>query len=199
MAQLEGRILPQPPIAHTAVDLALRMADEPAANDLPNSLHEALKTSHAYKVWKTTMPSLAQVPALHRYRNEHPHYDASALYSEIVAHGKPLPPGQLLFHGGVWPCPEPIGVGQVLTTDRVLSTSLCPQVAALHATYHAGGALWLIQISPSGASKPAFVFNSDRRQRLNHEHEVVIAPGATLTCTSVCRRNRMLAIEVQLT
>lgn len=197
-AKSQNRVLPPPPIAANGMELARNLADQPADNDLPMSLHTALQSSVAYKEWKAAMPPLYQVPALHRYRNEYPHYDSSAVTLEIHAHGLPIPMGQLLFHGGVWPFSS-MQVGQTFTTNEVFSASLCPQVAAIHGTYHADGALWAIKVSQRGGSQPAFVFNNDRRQKLSHEHEVLFGPGITLTCTGVSHGQRMRLIEVNLT
>ena len=200
MAKLQNRVLPPPPVAINAMELARKLTDEPANNDLPMSLHDALRMSGPYKDWKAAMPPLYQVPALHRYRNEYPHYDASAVALDIQTHGRPIPMGQLLFHGGVWPpFLGPVQVDQSFTTNEVFSASLCPQVAAIHGTYHPDGALWAIKVGRTGGSKPAFVFNSDRRQRLGHEYEVVFGPGITLTCTAVSDGQRLRLIEVELT
>lgn len=198
LAQYQGEVLPPIPVATSAFGLAQLMADDPDENSLPRSLQKALNNSLAYKQWKASMPPISQVPTLRRYRKGDLNFESSTAAAEIYNFGRQLPPEQVIFHGGIWPFPNGVQVGQVLITDRLLSTSLSPQVAAVHATYHTGGALWAIQVTKEGKSTPAFIYKNDRRNKHGHEYEVLLPPGVTLTCTKLHDQKRMQLIEMRL-
>jgi hypothetical protein len=198
LAQHLGKPLRERRTVTSARELAELVAVSP--NDaLPAAFHDALDASPTYRQCTQSMPNLGSVPKLHAYRNKFPHYDANGVDAEIKQHGKLPAIGQVLFHGGIWPGQDgtPV-IGEDLTLCGFLSTSFCPQVAAIHAGYHgAEGYLWMITID-AGIVTPAFFFSSDRRQKLAHEREVLFARGARVTCTDVRPTAGLTIVEVQI-
>ena len=199
MAAHEGRSLPPRCKVNGPLELAEIMAVCHTDNAMPNSLHDALKKSNEYKLCKKSMPALGAVKNINVYRNQYSKHNAIEVNNEILKHGKLLTPGQVLFHGGMWQDGKRTPMlGQTITLPSLLSTSLCPQVAAVHASYHdVHGFLWLITVE-SSIKTPAFVFNDDGRQNLSHEREVLFACGAEVTCTSIRAGKNRTILEVSL-
>lgn len=53
--------------------------------------------------------------------------DSKAVSEAIRLSGRPMMPGQYLFHGGKWPAEYKYGA--MFETTRPLSTTLCPNIA----------------------------------------------------------------------
>jgi hypothetical protein len=195
LAELQGRQLSRPPKCDSFIELARLLADGSKSDALSIALREALENHEPYIDWKRRMPFLKDVPELRRYRNQHGKHDPMLVYQAIDQHGLTLPEGQMLFHGGQWPR-RPAIVGQTYHTIDVLSTSLCPDVASVHA--RPDGELWALRVGQGGSKARAFVFNSRGNQNLKHEYEVVLAPGATLRCTGIEHGKKLCLIELDL-
>lgn len=196
IAKLAERPVPPVKKCDSALELALLVADDFSDNALPNAFREALTASEVYRDWKRRMPRLKDVPDLRTYRNRLSKHDPVAVSNSIARYGLVLPAQQMLFHGGNWPlgCPAP---GQTFKTPTVLSTSLCPQVAAVHALPEPRGEIWTLEVA-SSSSVRAFVFNDHGKQRLAHEREVLLGSGVTLTCLRVHTKRQFRVIELRL-
>lgn len=183
MAQAGG-ILRVPEVANTPLEFAEITARNFFVNGLQISLDFQLKNSLEYKACKNLMPSLARVPHLKKYRTEYPHFDLSSVDSEIHHFGGLLQPGQVVFHGGVWPISLGNCIpGQKFTLTKPLSTTLSAGVAGAHANTHAQRQLWVITVART-INTPAFVFSNNRNQFLHYELEILFANGATIECTA---------------
>ncbi|HCH1474408.1 TPA: hypothetical protein NKQ81_004433 [Vibrio parahaemolyticus] len=184
LAALQGVILPPPKMANTAAELVDDIANQFVSNGLAWEYEQALNQSQEYKAAKSSMPSLKDVPEIKNYRTKHPHFNESLVQSELAKYGDFLSIDQILYHGGAWPvsCNGAI-VGSKFVSNKVLSTTLCPQVGALHGTYHTPKQIWVIRIRSSAVK--AFVFNNASNQTLSHEKEVLLAQGITFECIDV--------------
>lgn len=197
LSQHQGIPLQPRKKVNNSFELAIEMANCCADNSLPRVLHSALSKSEAYKKSKKAMPNLSHVKNISTYRKKYPHYDKNGVNQEIHQYGKLLTPNQVIFHGGEWgngcPC-----VGQSITLNNPFSTSICPQVAAIHANYHNGkGFLWVITIE-NQIRTPVFVFNDHSRQKLSHEREILFASGAVVTCNRILPTSKITILEVSL-
>jgi hypothetical protein len=155
------------------IELARIMANSHGDNSLPNALHESLETNKAYLRAKKLTPFLKDAPAISNYRKRHSAHDAAAVIREIVEADIYMPAGQILFHGGPWP--GILDLPEILAecyTSRPLSTTLCPQVAAVHSRYEPRGFIWAITLH---SDTPCFVFNN-KNPTLGHEYEVLLPP-----------------------
>lgn len=158
-------------------EAAIYMAKVGADGALGNHVNNALDCDHNYNQWRLAMPR-ATPPGLKKYKSSYPHYDANEVNKEINEFGRYLPPGQVLFHAGVW-----LG-GTELVTDRPLSTSLCPQVALRNADHNGkayeAGRIDLLVIRVAESATKAFAYKR-KGMALGHENEVVFAAGASLS------------------
>ncbi|NRB80241.1 MAG: hypothetical protein HRU38_16490 [Saccharospirillaceae bacterium] len=169
--------------ANNPLDFCLKQAKEYQDNRLPNALEMALNNSSSYNHAKSLMPNISDVSPIYIYRNDFKVHDGTLVNHELNLHGKMLSPGQVLFHGGDWPLNNGVPIaGGCFQLNKVLSTSLSPQVATTHALYHPSGWLWIINVLDSSNTK-AFVFNNVG-ENLAHELEVLLTFGGTITCTS---------------
>lgn len=168
-----------PPLGqiNNAVSAASRFAKVGMDNSLANQIENALDATTGLKSWLGAMPS--KTPAgIAKYQNQFAICDLAAVANDLTSFGVNLTVGQQLFHGGFWAQSSPF------TTAKVLSTSLCPQVALRNAefkakAYDAGRVdLWVLRVA--GPDVKAFVFKH-RGTRLGHEKEVLIATGVKLT------------------
>lgn len=161
--------------AHRAVNLH--------NNLLPSLIEEKLSALRSFRAARAKMPRLQDIPAIHQYRNAYPHFDAASVDTEMAAYGRPLHPGQVLFHGGVYPRDK---LGRPLiefSRLEVFSTSLCAQVAAAHSTYHTPKDVWVVRIA-KGSTTQAIVFGH-KGQTLGHEREVLLAKNVQFTLRGI--------------
>ena len=159
-----------------AKDAAFHMATEYADNGLENHIDRILASSLEYAAWKSQMPT--KTPSeLRRYQTEYPKYSLQAVSDELETFGVALSEGQSLFHAGLWTS------GDRFVTDRLLSTSLCPQVALRNVDHNAkafdAGRVDLLVIHVSEPRTKCFAFTNKNTSH-GHEKEVVFAPGAEL-------------------
>lgn len=159
---------------------------------LANEYEQALASSQTYTAAKTAMPNLRQVPELRKYRTTYPNFCHSILEIEINNHGDILAKGQILYHGGTWPC-----TGNSILTNKVLSTSLSPQVAMSHGAAPTVNQIWKITISSNYIS--AFVFNDVSNQSMAHEKEVLLSSNVTLTVNSIRVIGKFEVLDVTAT
>ena len=144
------------------------------------------------------MPPLSSVPHLKKYRTKYPHFDLSGVDSEISQIGCLPQPGQVVFHGGVWPVNSGgCCAGQKFLLTKPFSTTLCAGVAGAHANTHNPRQLWVITVSPT-ISTPVFFFSNNRNQFLSYELEVLFASGATIECTAERQLQHYQIIEVSI-
>ncbi|QDO85192.1 DUF1254 domain-containing protein [Shewanella psychropiezotolerans] len=81
-----------------------------------------------------------------------------------------------------WPVSNGTGViGTSFTTDRVLSSSFCPKVAAVHACYHEPHTIWVMTVVTDLHTK-GVVFNDTANEKMGHEREIAFSKGLTLKC-----------------
>ena len=197
IAEFNGEKLPMPLQATDPVDLVETLTNDIADNRLPNALHDFLGQSKEYNEWKKSMPFLKDVPNIHKYKNVHLNYDQVKVDGEIRSCGAFLPEGQVLYHGGTWPETDFLpNSGEQYELTRPFSTTLCPQVAAVHACHHKPKCIWVIKVE-SATRTPVFVFNN-KAQNLSHETEVLFASGAIITCIATKASRNFYMIEVTI-
>ncbi|MDR5905660.1 hypothetical protein [Franzmannia qiaohouensis] len=198
LAEHTGEVLRTPEVANTPLEFAEITARKFFVNGLQMCLEYNLRNSSAYKDCKSAMPPLYSVPNLKKYRVEYPHYDLSGVDFEIRRIGLLPKPGQVVFHGGVWPVNSGVcRAGQKFTLTKPFSTTLCAGVAGAHANTHNPRQLWVITVSPM-ISTPIFLFSNNRNQFLSHELEVLFASGAVIECTAERQRKHYQIIEVSI-
>ena len=191
-----------PPRERIRIDNPLQHAiyalDNFHSNIVSGMMERYLKQSSSYKDALGLMPNLSSVRGLWNYRNRHGAHSQDDVINELSAFGLTLSPGQVVFHGGIYPRDN--GTDEPLVefaTDRPLSSSLCAQVAAVHSLYHDPKEIWIITANESPTTK-AFFFSNSRRQNLGHEVEVLIAPGAKITLKNVTSHKEYRLYEVEL-
>lgn len=144
-----------------------------AAND---AMDAALRSSKVYKEWRKYMPTLKNVPNVHRYRKNEK-VDVSSLEKEIKETKFFLPTDQILYHGGVL-----VAEKDQIKIDRPLSTSLLPSVALWHAKQHQKGEIAILRITQKDAIS-AFVFGITGNQDHKQEREVLLCGKIVLSKT----------------
>lgn len=198
LAQNSGEIIRTPEVANTPLEFAEITARKFFVNGLQMCLESNLRASAAYKACKSAMTPLYSVPHLKKYRTEYPNFDFRAVDSEIRKFGFLLNPGQVLFHGGVWPVSSGLCTpGQKITLTKPFSTTFCAGVAGAHANTHKPCQLWVITVLPT-TSTPVFVFSNNKNQFLSHELEVLFAAGAVVECTAERQLQHYQIIEVSI-
>lgn len=202
MAAYEGKTLPPPRVMSTWEELARSVADLPGDNEMPNALHAALDVDPAYRAAVSAMPTLREAKEIARYRKDYPLNDYGPVEAEVQAMGLPLSQGQVLFHGGAWPGSALPSPGMSFMTPTVLSTSLSPQVAGVHAYSDkqrngTATSLWMLRVA-NGSTTPAFAFNPSRGQTHGHERELLLGKGALIRCIGVEMRGTMPLIFADL-
>lgn len=198
IAELEDEELEPISIANTPMEFAEITAETFFVNALQMSLADNLNNSAAYKACKKAMPLFSETPNLKQYRTRHPHFVQKDVDSEICQIGMFMHPGQVLFHGGVWPenngTPQ---LGKKIILTKPFSTSLCAGVAGAHANTHTPKQLWVITVLPS-IKTPSFVFNNAKNQFLHYELEVLFSSGVEIECTSVRKFQYYDILEVSI-
>jgi hypothetical protein len=198
LAQHTGKVLRSPEVANTPLGFAEIAARKFFVNGLQMCLESNLRGSAEYKDCKSAMPSLASAPNLKKYRTEYPHFDLSRVDSEIRQIGHLPHPGQVLFHGGVWPVNSGVcHIGAKFLLTKPFSTTLCAGVAGAHANTHNPRQLWVITVLPT-IRTPVFFFSNNRNQFMSHELEVLFASGATIECTAERQLQYYQIIEVSI-
>lgn len=178
--------------AFSGDELAILMSHSHDDSALPNALHDNLEKNTPYKTAKKLSPYLKDVPAILRYRNRYKSHKSTEVISEILNAGVSLPAGQILFHGGPWPGSSFVPpVGAVFATSKPLSTTLCPQVAAVHSLYEPKGFIWIIKIS---TNIPCFVFNNKNSSH-GHEFEILLPP-INISCIRVEKGTKIPILHV---
>ncbi len=185
------------PYEHVQVSTTGRGVD----NTLPSLIDSKLSCLAAYHSAVTMTPPIERLPGIDRYRNEHDRSNSynnltlnEGAHMEVMSFGHGLPPGQVLFHGGPWPWPESIG-----KFDRPLSTTLCAQVAMLHAGYHkpAESEIWIITVLPR-ANVRGLVLDRSGEHHLAHEVETLIQSGVVVDKRFTRRVGDFLVHDVNL-
>lgn len=180
---------------HNPLDHALR-AVRSHDNVLPSLTEERLAEIAPMRIARRMMPNLQDIPAIHKYRNSHPHYSSVDVDAEMTKFGIPLHSGQVLFHGGVFPRlldGTPMNSFQV---PKVLSTTFCAQVAATHSGYHSPKDVWILRVAPRSTTR-AIVLGI-KGQNLGHEMEVLLETGAQLILRKVHADGEYTHFEVDL-
>lgn len=162
-----------------AVDAATYVAGEGTDQRLRNYINDFLDSSEEHRAWRRSMPS-ATPTQIATYQKAMPRCNLSLVSQEIGEIGQVLSPGQRLFHAGVWP------QSGLLTTNRPLSTSFCPDVALRNAehrgkAYHSGR-IDLLVLEAYSPATPVFVYRR-KGTTSGHENEVLFAAGAQVTIT----------------
>lgn len=101
---------------------------------------------------------------------------------DLEVGARPLSIGQKVFHGGDWPRDSDGNYVRSFATDRLLSTSLCLNIAIAHVDDQTLGArspdVWVIEVKSSNHSSGAMVF--PYVGEMKHELEVVIRAGVSV-------------------
>ncbi len=167
-------------------EAATHMAKVGVDNGLESHIDEALSNSQEYSLWRSSMPS--RTPSeIAKYQKEYPYCNFENASAEINSIGATLSPGQILFHGGVWPG------GQRFVAERPLSTSLCSQVALRNAEHRGkaydAGRIDLFVLYIAEPATNIFVYRRNGTN-LGHEKEVLFAKGVELElCNQILIRN----------
>lgn len=180
-------------VISTPLELAEHFLEHPADARLIRAMEDALQQSAQHAEWRRAMPKKTP-KELTTYQREFSRADMVAVDSAIHEHGCLIPPGQTLFHAGMWPATA----SAMLTTDRPLSTTLLPSVALRNAewggkAYRAGQLhLWVLHIE---VAVKAFVYRTSGTQ-LGHEAEVLLQAGVRLEkrASRVVRNDYRLSI-----
>jgi hypothetical protein len=167
-------------IITNSLEAAIYMAKVGADNALGQYINNALDNNLAHRLWRNTMPS--RIPnELSEYQRRYSECDLKAVDEKINQYGILLPNGQVLFHGGTW------SNGNLITTDRPLSTTFCPQVALRNAEHngkaYGTGKIDLFVLKFCNCKSKAYVYKRHGSDQ-GHENEVLIASGAKLTLHS---------------
>ncbi|MDW1675183.1 MULTISPECIES: hypothetical protein [unclassified Vibrio] len=177
-----GESLSPRKIANNEDTLIEDVANAHSSSVLGIAYSTALDSSSDYQASKGMMPQSSEIPHLDVYRNNFSNHIAQSCFDEIEKYGGYLSKGQILFHGGQWPVSNVNGVvGTNFETDRVLSTSLCPKVATVHACYHEPHVIWVMKVVTDIQTK-AVIFNDDSSEEMGHEREVAFNKGLKLKC-----------------
>ena len=151
-------------------------------NGLSNFINSALDNDICFKTWRRSMPSKTP-KVLSDYQQKYNEYAFCNVDSAINEHGAFLSEGQILFHGGVFPRVN----GDVFTTNRPLSTTLCPQVAICNAIHRGkaydNGRIDLFVLRVCNPKTKVFVFRR-KGTSMGHENEILFASGAKLRLCS---------------
>ncbi|ELB2891608.1 hypothetical protein QNE97_001105 [Vibrio alginolyticus] len=151
---------------------------------LTHLIQKKLSCNSSYALACQGMPYLKDVPALSKYRKTPSKSDWIEVEREIGTFGKPLSSGQVLFHGGVYPRDENGVPCSEFSANRPLSTTLCAQVAAIHAGYHQPNEIWIITVSANSKTN-AFVYRNSSRQTHGHETEFLLSSNAFFTLIAI--------------
>ena len=134
--------------------------------------------------WLSYMPETTPKP-IAEYQGDTYCCDLKAVSEAIRLIGRPVMPGQYLFHGGKWPTEYKHGA--IFETTRPLSTTLCPNIAMgvpqWHGRAYRNNAIDLFVLRVSEPRAKGFFFNS-KDIDTGHEKELVFEQGVKLTLTS---------------
>lgn len=211
-AKIEGR--DRVPSSVTVVRSSYEMARRAAAcegdNALPNRLKKVLSENEEYRYCINQMPHYYQEPIIGIYKNRYSPDDSWEVNEAILRIDWALGSGQVVFHGGRWPLGHSPMQGDEFHTNRVLSTTLCPQVACLHIDYPStqeereeqsfvksgallpsngwdrrpDGCLWVLEVK-KGSSINSYFYKISGRGHLKHEMEVLLQAGLRIKCLAV--------------
>jgi len=199
IAKCSGESIPRVEIANTPLEFAEITARKIYVNKLQTALENALRVSEEYKKCISLMQPLANVPSIQKYRTRYPHFDSDGVDHEIKLYGGLLHPGQVLFHGGVWPGSNEGNIfGQKITLTKPLSTTLCAGVAGAHSNSHNPKQIWVITVS-SLICTPAYLFSNKGNQPLADEREVLFSSGAIIECIAGRQLEHYQILEVLIT
>ncbi|NBF11545.1 hypothetical protein [Pseudomonas sp. Fl4BN1] len=168
-----------PRVAGSAEDFLMHAIDtNGACGGLSNHLEGVLEDSPEYDQWVRSMPAKPADSPLNQYKNNTS--EAVVAATDAQLQGCPtLSGGQVLFHGGQWPCE-----GDSLTSDRALSLSLSASVAVCETREDEQKEVWLITVDEA-CTAPVFVYDGrsndeapDGIDHLRHEWELLVRAGA---------------------
>ena len=202
MSNITGESLPPPIFVTTPYEFAISSANNFSRNNgFGMNLDFKLKYSKEYKRLKRLMPPLRIVPNISKYRtNKANQNNLFFLNNEILQYGYIFEKNEVFFHGGNWPITNLNNIiGTSFNTNIVLSTTLCANVASVHASYHPKPwQIWVITIG-NNFTKKAFVYNNHPRQFLYQEKEIIFEIGVKLTCKSQHVYGNFQILEVLMT
>jgi len=157
-------------------------------NGTSNDFVDALQVDRSFAAARSSMPPLNRVQGIDRYRHAISggvsHLSAQA-DGDLQAIDTTLSPGQVVFHGGVWPS-TPLVNGSTFVSAHVLSTSLNPKIAGWHA-YRDGDSpqnrqLWILRVNSPGVR--AYIYALKGHQ-FGHEAEVLLQAGILVRLISL--------------
>lgn len=165
----------------THFEAASHMLQRSLDNVLERHIDQILDSSPEFNNMLRNMPK--DIPSsIDDYKQKYPACDLGQVSTDINDFGILLSEGQYLFHGGR--CR--LEVGDVLVTDRPLSTSFCPQVALRNAEWRGkaydSGEVHLIVLRVKDPTTKTYVFNIE--SELGYEKEVLFSSGARVEIRS---------------
>ena len=151
-------------------------------NGLEGHVDQQLDKSTELRIWQQYMPTITP-EALLDYKNNHAEYHREKVDEAINKTGCILSEGQILFHGGCFNDLE-------VSTNKPLSTTLCPQIALRNAEWcgkaYDCGRIDIYILTVSSPIINVFFFNIE--ENLGNEKEVLFASGVRL---HVIRRTKI--------
>lgn len=158
------------------MDAATYIINYQEDRSLESHIHCALDNSKAFQEIVSMLDKLPD--AINTYKRNYELANLDQVSTEVLAFGRNLHKGQVLFHGGYFP----YQVGDVLITDRPLSTSFCPKIALRNAGWIGKafdtGEIHLLVLRVMQPSPKAFIFPLD--DELGIEKEVLISAQVKL-------------------
>lgn len=166
----------------SALDAAHHMAQVGADGGLAHFIEDSIQSSREFKIWRSLMPSRIP-PNIKNYQKSYPNCDFEAVNNEIEEVGRLPSEDQCFFHGGYI---FDVDVSE-LSTDRPLSTTLCPEVALREATHNGKafyqGEIHLYVLKVVHPQTKVYVFRQNG-STMGHEKEILLAAGANLKVES---------------
>jgi len=189
--------MPEIKKAISSLDFAFQMADAHGSFALSSALRMKLADTPDFLDYKLEMKS-QDSHDIYTYRHTPKESNENSICVEIINLGTKIPFGQVVFHGGSFIGDAYPVVGGKYSLRKILSTTLDPQVASVHASYHPENqCLWVITIARTHGI-PCYVLNIEDPE-LGDEYEIILADLTTATCTSLTKRKEQTVIELQFT
>ncbi|ESN22848.1 MULTISPECIES: hypothetical protein [Enterobacter cloacae complex] len=165
---------------------AYYLANQQYNKEIDDYIETSLNNPNSnFNASRDAMPSITPAILSGYQRFYNPNANMNNVNNEIVASGRSLADGQVLFHGGA--LLKGVQVGESLTLTRPLSTSLSPSMAIRNGEwkgkfYHENEAN-LVILTACSMTHNAFVFKIKGTNK-GHEKEVLIQSNAVLKVVS---------------
>lgn len=149
--------------------------------ELECHIDRELEKCPKFKLWRKSMPQKTP-KVFYDYQQRYPNYRKDQLDIEMSKLTTTIQDNQYLFHGGMWSNPT-----STLITNRVLSTSFCPQVALRNGEHKLkafkNNCLELFIIKTNKSNTKMFAYRQ-KGTRMGYEKEVLFSKNAKLEITN---------------